>query len=573
MLRSCLITRSSALSTHRSALASEEETTMARLLNRHSETAFKMQRMLLVGLLSLVLSSGAAMAQTGRGGALRIGMTAADIAYTAGQPDQGFEGFRFVGYPLYDALVRWDLSQGERLPDIVPGLAESWEVDKNEALRWRFKLRRGVKFHDGSDFNADAVVWNWDKIRNKDAPQYDPKQAGEIAFRITVIKDYRKIDDSTIEFTTTRPSSFVPFQVVYVLYSSPTQWEKVGRNWGAFAQNPSGTGPFKMTRFLPRERAEYEPNPEYWDKNRIPKSDKVILLPMPEVTTRLAALRTGQVDWIEVPPPDAIPVLRQSGFQIFSRSYPHVWPYSLNLKISPWNNKLVRQAANYAIDREGICKSLLNDTCTAATGVVYTGHPWFGSPKQTYTYDPQKAKDLMKQAGYDGKRAKTSFLISTSGSGQMLPLPMNEYVQENLREVGIDVELIPIEWNALTALLRKGFVDDQAQTGAMNVSYNFVEPFSAFVRFFHSASVPPRSLNVMNFTNPEADRLIEAAEASFDPKARDETLGRLHELVMDEAPWIFVVHDLNPRAMSPKVKGFVQPQSWFVDLALPWVEK
>jgi peptide/nickel transport system substrate-binding protein len=564
---------SSGLSTHPSALASEEETTMARLLNRHSESAVKMQRMLLVGLLSLVLSAGSAMAQTGRGGTLRIGMTAADIAYTAGQPDQGFEGFRFVGYPLYDALVRWDLSQGERLPDIVPGLAESWEVEKNDALKWRFKLRRGVKFHDGSDFNADAVVWNWDKIRNKDAPQYDPKQAGEIAFRITVIKDYRKIDDSTIEFTTTRPSSFVPFQVVYVLYSSPTQWEKVGRNWGAFAQNPSGTGPFKMTRFLPRERAEYEPNPEYWDKNRIPKSDKVILLPMPEVTTRLAALRTGQVDWIEVPPPDAIPVLRQSGFQIFSRSYPHVWPYSLNLKISPWNNKLVRQAANYAIDREGICKSLLNDTCTAATGVVYTGHPWFGSPKQTYTYDPQKAKDLMKQAGYDGKRAKTSFLISTSGSGQMLPLPMNEYVQENLREVGIDVELIPIEWNALTALLRKGFVDDQAQTGAMNVSYNFVEPFSAFVRFFHSASVPPRSLNVMNFTNPEADRLIEAAEASFDPKARDETLGRLHELVMDEAPWIFVVHDLNPRAMSPKVKGFVQPQSWFVDLALPWVEK
>jgi ABC-type transport system substrate-binding protein len=455
----------------------------------------------------------------------------------------------------------------------VPGLAESWEVDKDDVHKWRFKLRRGVKFHDGSDFNADAVIWNWDKIRHKDAPQYDAKQAGEIAFRITVIKDYRKIDDYTIEFTTTRPSSFVPFQVVYVLYSSPAQWEKVGRDWRAFAEKPSGTGPFKMTRFVPRERAEYEPNTEYWDKNRIPKSDRVILLPMPEVTTRLAALRSGQVDWIEVPPPDAIPGLQQAGFQIFLRSYPHVWPHSLNLKVAPWDNKLVRQAANYAIDREGICKSLLNGTCTPATGVVYPGHPWFGSPKQTYKYDPKKAKELMKQAGYDGKRAKTSFLISTSGSGQMLPLPMNEYVQENLREIGIDVELIPIEWNALTALVRKGFVEEQAQTGAMNVSYNFVEPFSAFVRFFHSASVPPRSLNVMNFINPEADRLIEAAEASFDPKTRDETLGKLHELVMDEAPWIFVVHDLNPRAMSPKVKGFVPAQSWFVDLTLPWVEK
>lgn len=546
---------------------------MDRMRNRREGVTHNMVGLIVVGLLSLVLSWPSAMAQPGRGGTLRIGMTAADIAYTAGQPDQGFEGFRFIGYPLYDALVRWDLSQGERLPDIVPGLAESWEVDKNDVHKWRFKLRRGVKFHDGSDFNADAVMWNWDKIRHKDAPQYDAKQAGEIAFRITVIKDYRKIDDYTIEFTATRPSSFVPFQVVYVLYSSPAQWEKVGRDWRAFAEKPSGTGPFKITRFVPRERAEYEPNTEYWDKNRIPKSDKVILLPMPEVTTRLAALRSGQVDWIEVPPPDAIPGLQQAGFQISLRSYPHVWPHSLNLKVAPWDNKLVRQAANYAIDREGICKSLLNGTCTPATGVVYPGHPWFGNPKQTYKYDPKKAKELMKQAGYDGKRAKTSFLISTSGSGQMLPLPMNEYVQENLREIGIDVELIPIEWNALTALVRKGFVEEQAQTGAMNVSYNFVEPFSAFVRFFHSASVPPRSLNMMNFINPEADRLIEAAEASFDPKTRDETLGKLHALVMDEAPWIFVVHDLNPRAMSPKVKGFVQPQSWFVDLTLPWVEK
>jgi len=528
---------------------------------------------IMAGLLSLALTWAVAAAQTGKGGVLRIGMTAADIAYTAGQPDQGFEGFRFVGYPLYDALVRWDLSQGERLPDILPGLAESWEVDTDDVLKWRFQLRRGVKFHDGSDFNADAVIWNWEKIRNKDAPQYDPKQAAEIAFRITVIKDYRKLDDYTVEFTTTRPSSFVPFQVVYVFYSSPAQWEKLGRDWRAFAEKPSGTGPFKMTRFVPRERAEYDPNPEYWDHNRIPKADKVILLPMPEVTTRLAALRTGQVDWIEVPPPDAIPVLRQSGFQIFLRSYPHVWPYSLNLKIAPWDNKLVRQAANYAIDREGICKALLNDTCSPATGVVYPDHPWFGHPQQTYTHDVKKAKELMKQAGYDGKRVKTSFLISTSGSGQMLPLPMNEFVQENLREIGIDVDLVPIEWNALTAALRKGFVDEQAPRGAMNVSFNFVEPFSAFVRFFHSASVPPRSLNIMNYNNPEADRLIEAAEASFDPNRRDATLGKLHELVMDDAPWIFIVHDLNPRAMSPKVKGFVQPQSWFVDLTSPWVEK
>lgn len=545
---------------------------MLQRLRPDSRHVMKILGGVIVGLMALVLAWTPVRAQ-GKGGTLRIGMTAADIANTAGIPDQGFEGYRFVGYQLYDALVRWDLSQGERLPDIAPALAESWEVDKNDAQRWVFKLRHGVKFHDGSDFNADAVIWNWDKLRHKEAPQYDTKQAGEVAPRLTAIKSYKKIDDYTVEFTTTQPSSFVLFQLIYVLYSSPAQWDKVGKDWRAFAANPSGTGPFKMTRLVPRERAEYEPNKEYWDKNRVPKVDRVVLLPMPEPTTRLAALRTGQVDWIEVPPPDAIPLLKQSGFQIALRSYPHVWPHSLNLKQAPWDNKLVRQAANYAIDREGICRSLLNDTCIPATGVVYPGHPWFGKPAFTYTYDVKKAKELMKQAGYEGKRVKTSFLISTSGSGQMLPLPMNEFIQENLREIGIDVELLPIEWNTLTSWVRKGFMEEHEKTGAMNVSFNFVEPFSAFVRFFHSASVPPKSLNIMHYINPEADRLIEAAQAAFDSKERDALLGKLHAMVVEDAPWLFVVHDLNPRALSPKVKGFVQPQSWFVDLTLPWVEQ
>ena len=93
-----------------------------------------------------------------RGGVLRIGMTAADIPFTGGIPDQGFEGYRFIGYPLYEALIHWDLSQGERLADVVPGLAESWEVRADDPTKWIFTLRRGVKFHDGTDFNADGCV-------------------------------------------------------------------------------------------------------------------------------------------------------------------------------------------------------------------------------------------------------------------------------------------------------------------------------------------------------------------------------------------------------------------------------
>jgi ABC-type transport system substrate-binding protein len=390
------------------------------------------------------------------------------------------------------------------------------------------------------------------------------------------MKEWRKLDDYTLELTTTQSTSFIPYLLTYLMVSSPAQWEKVGRDWKAFAEHPSGTGPFKLIQFVPRERAELEPFAEYWDKKRVPKVDKVILLPTPEPTTRQAALRTGQVDWIEVPPPDAITSLRQAGFQIVLRSYPHNWPYSLNLSKAPWDNKLVRQAANYAIDRVGLCKSLLNDTCIPEIGVVYPAHPWFGNPKQHYEYNPAKAKELLRQAGYDGKekRVKSSMLISTSGSGQMLPLAMNEFIQENLREVGIDLELVPIEWNAMIQRFFQGFQHaDNANLGGINISLHFVEPHGALLRRFHSAYTPPKSTNIMLYANPEVDRLLEAAAASFEAQERDRLLAQAHEIIVDDAPWVFIVHDLNPRAMSPKVKGFVQAQSWFQDLTPVWVEK
>jgi peptide/nickel transport system substrate-binding protein len=109
-------------------------------------------------------------------------------------------------------------------------------------------LRRGVKFHDGTDFNADAVVWNLEKVKNKETPQYDSKQAAEVSWRAPLVKSWRKLDDYTVEITTTRPSSTLTFQVWAILFSSPTQWEKMGRDWSKVAMHPAGTGPFKLAR-------------------------------------------------------------------------------------------------------------------------------------------------------------------------------------------------------------------------------------------------------------------------------------------------------------------------------------
>jgi peptide/nickel transport system substrate-binding protein len=165
----------------------------------------------------------------------------------------------------------------------------------------------------------------------------------------------------------------------------------------------------------------------------------------------------------------------------------------------------VRKAANYAIDRVGICKSLLNDTCTPATGVTYKGHPWFGNPKETYEYNPAKAKELLRQAGFDGtskQPAKPVHLISTSGSGQMLPLPMNELVQKNLREVGIDIDLQPVEWNRSHQRFRSGFNGENEGMNAWNISFNFRSRGRPSDDSSTRKSVVPVSLNTMPYINP-----------------------------------------------------------------------
>src|SRR3712207_4611019 len=153
-----------------------------------------MPRHLQVILLGAVFAAGiAALPAAAQEKVLRIGMTAADIPRTHGQPDQGFEGNRFTGIPMYDALAHWDLSKADAPSVLIPGLATEWAVDPADKTKWVFKLRPGVKFHDGSAFNADAVVWNVEKVLKKDAPHFDPSQVGVTVSRMPTLKSARKI--------------------------------------------------------------------------------------------------------------------------------------------------------------------------------------------------------------------------------------------------------------------------------------------------------------------------------------------------------------------------------------------
>ena len=256
-------------------------------------------------------------------------MTAADIPRTLGQPDQGFEGNRFTGLTMYDGLTMWDLSSADKPSVVIPGLATEWKVDEADKKKWTFKLRPGVTFHDGSPFNADAVVWNVEKVLKQDAPHFDASQVGVTASRMPTLASARKVDDMTVELTTKEPDSFLPINLTNLFMASPAKWQKFfdtaeGADakaksqaaWAAFARDASGTGPWKMSKFTPRERLELVKNDNYWDKARVPKVDKMVLLPMPEANARTAALLSGQVDWVEAPAPDAVKEIKQRGFTL-----------------------------------------------------------------------------------------------------------------------------------------------------------------------------------------------------------------------------------------------------------------
>jgi ABC-type transport system substrate-binding protein len=295
-----------------------------------------------------------------------------------------------------------------------------------------------------------------------------------------------------------------------------------------------------------------------------------VLLPIPEPNARTAALLSGQVDWAEAPAPDAVPQIKQQGFTVYANEQPHVWPWQFSrIEGSPWNDIRVRKAANLCIDREAMKTGLLGGLMVPATGTFEPGHPWRGNPAFQIKYDPDAARKLMAEAGFSASnKLKVKTQTSASGSGQMQPLPMNEFIQQSLAECYFDVELDVIEWNTLFTNWRKGAKDASARgANAVNVTYAAMDPFFAMVRFLDSKMAPPVSNNWGYNNNPKFDELVAEARNSFDPAARDKALAALHEASVDDAAFLWVAHDVGPRALSPKIKNFVQPKSWFVDFS------
>lgn len=499
-------------------------------------------------------------------GPLRIGISLSDVPRLWGGPEGGFEGIRFGAYMVFDALVNWDLSKADQPSGLTPGLATKWEVDPADRKRWIITLREGVTFHDGTPFDADAAIWNFDSIFKADAPQFHQPRVGLVRSRLSSIAGYAKIDNRTIAVTTNVVDGMFPYQLSYLWFASPSRLVELGGDWQRFALRPSGTGPYKVVSVTPRERVELEANTAYWDGNRVPRTLRTVLLPIPDGNARIAALRAGTIDIAETLPPDAIPSLKAAGFQVVQNSYPHVWAWRLNVNPgTPFADIRVRKAANLAIDRQAMVE-LLSGTALPAKGKVLPGDPWFGTPTFAIRYDVEAARRLMREAGYGpGRRLEVVAVIASGGGGQMVPLPMNEMVQENLKDIWIDVKFEVVDFTTIINMLRGGTRSEQ-QKGfhALNIAIPSIDPTTGWV-IYHSDLTAPRGVNWGWYNNPAIDAQIAAMRETFEPAAQNAAMGKLHQLLVDDAAALFVVHDLNPRGLSPRVKGFVQARNWFQD--------
>ena len=491
---------------------------------------------------------------------LRVAMTAGDIPDVSGQPDQGAEGVRFVGLSLHDSLVMWDLTRSDVEAGLRPGLATKWYIDPADNKRWIFELRDGVTFHDGCPLDADLVTWNIERLTNDKAPHFNPKQFAAMRTRTNNIARAEKIDRLKVAIHTKTVDSLFFIQMAFWMIISKCQFEKAG-SYEKYAEMPSGSGPYKFHRMVPRERLELLKNPDYWDKARIPKHDRLVLIPMPEASTRAAALLSGQVDFIEAPSPDTIPRLKSSGMQVITVPYPHNWHYQPNFVDGPFKDKRVRQAANHALNRAEMV-AMLNGLAIEGYSIMLAGQKYHGKPVR-HEFDQKKAVALLKEAGCHP--CDVTFAISTSGSGQMQPLPMNELVKAQLEAVGFRVKLEVMDWNALLDVTFRGR-EKFPQYHAINVSRSTPDPFTGLFRFAIKAQWSPAGGNWGHYFNEEVERLVTKVYETFDEAERDRMITRVNEIMTEDAAMIFVTHDLNPRALSPRLSGFVQAQSWYQDL-------
>ena len=464
---------------------------------------------------------------------------------------------RTLLHMVYDRLVERDISVKADFPPFAPGLATSWDVSP-DAKVYTFKLRPGVKFQDGTPCDAEAIKFNIERNWNPSHPFYSKTGAGANALGYKDLDKVEVVDGATIRVTHKTPFADFLNVLAFGTYSiaSPTQIQKVGND--EFGNQPIGSGPFKFVSRESGVKLVFERNPNYW--GGAPALDGFIIRPLPEAVARLTALETGEVDWVNSVHPDSIDRVRANpNLTIELAQLPNTWGYIPNHRADPTNNVKVRQALNWAVNREALCKDLMKGLAVPSTSpFAPTGTAGYDPDIKGYHYDPAKAKALLAEAGF-GKGLKLHFQIPQGAVGSPFAVEMNQYLQQNFKDVGIDVNIETLEAQIMQTNLSNGMPPD---VHAYSVGFS-VDEMVNLQRHYRSDLVPPNgNTNPGWIENPDLDALLKKALETPNEDERRKIYFQVQQQAVDMAAWVWVCHQKGARAWNKKVQGFVNPNSY-----------
>ena len=439
----------------------------------------------------------------------------------------------------------------ELTPDgrIVPNLAESYEVSA-DGLTWTLHLRKGVRFHDGTPFNAEAVKYNLERI-------LDPANAVTFRFLISPITTVEVVDEYTVRFTTDAP--FAPI-LAHLTHSaigmqSPAAIERYGED---YARNPVGTGPFKFKEWQRQDYILLERNPDYWGGT--PEIDEIMFRVVPEDGARMLMVQTGEAHVAVRVPPDMVSLLERDpnvnvvftpsvrtiyiGFNTYQRA---------DQPKNPFTDVRVRQAFNYAVDNEAINEFILGgmgrpSDAPIAPGIF--GYTAIGG----YEYNPAKARQLLAEAGYpNGFRVQ---FYSPAGR-YLKDLEVAEAVQAQLSEVGIQAEIVTLEWAAYLAATNMPADENVVPMFMLGWGTVTGDADYGLYPLFHSSQWVPTGSNRAFYSNPRVDELLDLARTTPDDAVRLAAYQEAMEIIMADAPWLFLHAETQITAIRSNVEGVI----------------
>jgi peptide/nickel transport system substrate-binding protein len=444
----------------------------------------------------------------------------------------------------------WEPTPGR----FVPGLAESWQVSP-DAKSYTFRLKRGVKFHDGTPFNAEAVKFTMDRVVNPDT------KAGQSHDQLGPYDRTEVVNDYTARIV--MKEGYAPLLTNlngYLGIVSPTAVRKMGM--AEFARAPVGTGPFKFKEWVPKDHITLVRNPDYnWGSSFFRHRggaylDQLIFKIIPEESVRTGTLKSGETHYIDdVDPLEYAELKKNSRITIVEKGQPgsgRVLLLNVTSK-GPVSELPVRQAVAYGVDREGFNKAVFHGLMKVAWSPLM--RPTFGydaATEKVYSFDQTRAKQILEEAGWkpgtDGIRQKgdQKLVIDFPIIGRPRDKAMAESVQASLRDVGIDVKVTALERGAFRDIVRQNRYD-------MNFMwFSYGDP-DVLRTIFHSSNV--NAFNRARYQVPEVDRMLEQAAATIDRARRARIYSDIQQRVLKDAVVVPLVDTLTYNGKRANVRG------------------